>query len=61
MKKQVRRTFFSLLLVLILFSTTLTGCSTKEATIKIGGIAPVTGDAATFGISTRNGYEMAIE
>ena len=61
MKKQVRRTFFSLLLVLILFSKTLTGCSTKEATIKIGGIAPVTGDAATFGISTRNGYEMAIE
>ena len=61
MRKKIRRAFLSLLLVLILFSTTLTGCSKKEATIKIGGVAPVTGDAATFGISTRNGYEMAIE
>jgi branched-chain amino acid transport system substrate-binding protein len=33
--------------------------SDKE--IRIGGVGPVTGDAATFGISTRNGYDLAIE
>jgi branched-chain amino acid transport system substrate-binding protein len=61
MKKKIKRAFLSLSLVLILFSTTFTGCSKEETTIKVGGVAPVTGDAATFGISTRNGYEMAIE
>lgn len=29
--------------------------------IKIGGIGPVTGEAATFGISTKNGMTMAVE
>ncbi|MEJ5184868.1 MAG: ABC transporter substrate-binding protein, partial [Rectinemataceae bacterium] len=29
--------------------------------IKIGGIGPVTGEAATFGISTKNGMMMAVE
>lgn len=29
--------------------------------IKIGGVGPVTGDAATFGVSTKNGIVMAVE
>lgn len=29
--------------------------------IKIGGIGPVTGEAATFGVSTKNGMVMAVE
>jgi branched-chain amino acid transport system substrate-binding protein len=29
--------------------------------IKIGGIGPVTGEAATFGISTKNGMTMAVD
>lgn len=29
--------------------------------IKIGGIGPVTGEAATFGVSTKNGMTMAVE
>jgi len=51
------------LLVVALLSTTLTGCKTSSApqTIKIGGIGPVTGEASTFGVSTKNGYEMMIE
>jgi len=35
------------------------GASSKE--IKIGGIGPVTGEAATFGISTKQGMELAVE
>ncbi|HOX31997.1 MAG TPA: ABC transporter substrate-binding protein [Spirochaetales bacterium] len=29
--------------------------------IKIGGIGPVTGEAATFGVSTKNGMTLAVE
>lgn len=29
--------------------------------IKIGGVGPVTGEAATFGISTKNGMTMAVD
>ena len=29
--------------------------------IKIGGVGPVTGEAATFGVSTKNGMTMAVE
>jgi branched-chain amino acid transport system substrate-binding protein len=35
------------------------GCG-KSKEIVIGGIGPVTGDAATFGVSSRNGCEMAV-
>ena len=58
----------SLLLVTALFGTVLTGCGgSKPAAekpaepIKIGAVAPVTGPAATFGKSTKQGYEMALE
>jgi branched-chain amino acid transport system substrate-binding protein len=29
--------------------------------VKIGGVGPVTGEAATFGISTKNAYNMAVD
>ncbi len=29
--------------------------------IKIGGVGPVTGEAATFGVSTKNGAQMAVD
>ena len=35
-------------------------CDKKPAEIKIGGVGPLTGEAATFGVSTKNGYDMAI-
>jgi len=35
-------------------------CDRKPAEIKIGGVGPLTGEAATFGVSTKNGYDMAI-
>jgi branched-chain amino acid transport system substrate-binding protein len=45
----------------------LTGCSSKapdkqnEKVIKIGFIGPLTGDMKTFGESTRNAFDLAIE
>src|SRR5665647_1026913 len=45
----------------------LTGCSSKEPdqqnekVIKIGFIGPLTGDMKTFGESTRNAFDLAVE
>lgn len=39
----------------------LASCSSGPKEIIIGGVGPVTGEAATFGVSTKNAYEMAIE
>ena len=36
------------------------GCDTNKE-ILIGGIAPVTGEAATFGTSTKNGFDLAVQ
>ncbi len=44
------------LLGLLIFS-----CSPQENVIKIGLVAPLTGDVKTFGESTRNGFMLAIE
>ncbi|HUX39028.1 MAG TPA: ABC transporter substrate-binding protein, partial [Rectinemataceae bacterium] len=38
----------------------LAACSSGPKEIVIGGVGPVTGAAATFGVSTKNAYEMAI-
>jgi branched-chain amino acid transport system substrate-binding protein len=35
-------------------------CQQGPKEIVIGGVGPVTGEAATFGVSTKNAYEMAI-
>jgi branched-chain amino acid transport system substrate-binding protein len=36
-------------------------CGKNSKEIIIGGVAPVTGEAATFGASTKNGFDLAIE
>jgi len=57
-----KRILVVLLLLVALVGTTFAGCKPAgPSTIKIGGIGPVTGEASTFGVSTRNGYEMMIE
>jgi branched-chain amino acid transport system substrate-binding protein len=48
---------FALVLVLVALATSLV----IAQDIKVGGIGPVTGEAATFGVSTKNGMAMAIE
>jgi branched-chain amino acid transport system substrate-binding protein len=35
-------------------------CGKNNKEIVIGGIAPVTGEAATFGTSTKNGFDLAV-
>lgn len=50
-----------LLLLLLIPWILLSGCPKKEDVIKIGGVAPLTGGAATYGLSTRNASIMAID
>ena len=39
---------------------TFLACDKNGKEIKIGGLGPLTGEAATFGASTKNGYDMAV-
>lgn len=48
----------ALALAMIMFA----GCAKEESnTIKIGGIFPLSGDVAVYGVECRNGVEMAIK
>ncbi|MCQ2982036.1 MAG: ABC transporter substrate-binding protein [Treponemataceae bacterium] len=38
----------------------LTGCSKKSATMKIGGVAPLSGAVAVYGVECKNGIDLAI-
>ena len=60
--KKVFAIFMSVVMMLACFA----GCAKDEgnsgaATIKIGGIGPLTGDAATYGIATKNGAQIAVD
>ncbi|MBE5961195.1 MAG: ABC transporter substrate-binding protein [Lachnospiraceae bacterium] len=49
-----------------LIMASMTGCGTKETsnnsnTFKIGGLGPLTGSAASYGNSVKNGAEIAVE
>jgi branched-chain amino acid transport system substrate-binding protein len=47
--------------VAILFTVTFISCGGGNKEIKLGGIGPLTGEAATFGSSTKQGLDMAVE
>ena len=47
--------------VAAILAGTFLSCAKKSTEIIIGGVAPVTGEAATFGASTKNGFDLAIE
>jgi len=50
------------LAVMVAAAFALTSCGGgKTSEIKIGGISPLTGEAATFGQSTKNGMSLAVE
>jgi len=49
------------LLTVALTVTLLAGCAKEENVIKIGEYGGLTGSTATFGISTKNGIDMATE
>jgi branched-chain amino acid transport system substrate-binding protein len=44
----------------VIIAGTFVSCDKGSKEIKIGGVSPVTGEAATFGASTKNGMDMAI-
>ena len=44
----------------VLVAGTFVACDKGAKEIKIGGVGPVTGEAATFGASTHNGMDMAL-
>ncbi|MEO0137988.1 MAG: ABC transporter substrate-binding protein [candidate division WOR-3 bacterium] len=44
-----------------LFGILILSCGPQENVIKIGLVAPLTGDVKTFGESTKNGFLLAIE
>ncbi|HHV71233.1 MAG TPA: ABC transporter substrate-binding protein [Clostridia bacterium] len=65
MQKLRKLVWISLLLMVVLV---FTGCGQQgetskqdEETIKIGTVGPLSGDTATYGVSTKNGVEIAIE
>ncbi len=61
MKKSFKK-FLGLGLALTLVASAMTGCSSKDSdTYLIGGIGPITGDAASYGLSVKQGAEIAIK
>ena len=53
--------FLIFVVLFLLFGLLFTSCKNNEKEILIGGVGPVTGEAATFGQSTYEGCELAIE
>ena len=56
---------FAIIMAAAMMLACLAGCGNKPAesgaVIKIGGIGPLTGDAATYGIATKNGAQIAVD
>ena len=55
--------FLAILLVVCMMATLLTACGKKEdsGAFKIGGIGPLTGDAAIYGNAAMNGAQIAVD
>ncbi len=60
MKRNFRYLFLALF-ILLLVTFALSGCKKEAKEVVIGGVGPITGEAATFGISTKEGAELAVE
>ena len=56
---------FALMMAAAMMLACLAGCGNNDASssgaIKIGGIGPLTGGAATYGIATKNGAQIAVD
>ena len=58
--------FFAFMMAAAMMLACLAGCGNDSApaasgAIKIGGIGPLTGGAATYGIATKNGAQIAVD
>jgi branched-chain amino acid transport system substrate-binding protein len=47
--------------VAVLIAGTFVSCDKSSKTFNLGGVAPATGEAATFGIASHNGIDLAVE
>jgi len=52
--------FALFLIVAVVLAGTFVSCGGGSAEFRLGGVGPVTGAAATFGVSTKQGIEMAV-
>ena len=56
---------FAFMMAAAMMLACLAGCGNKDTAssgaIKIGGIGPLTGGAATYGIATKNGAQIAVD
>ncbi|AEE17676.1 ABC transporter substrate-binding protein [Treponema brennaborense] len=60
--KNVAKTALIVLLVVLSFGMIFTGCAKESGnTIKIGGIFPLSGAVAVYGVECRNGIMLAID
>ncbi|MCX8059165.1 MAG: ABC transporter substrate-binding protein [Spirochaetes bacterium] len=57
----IKKILWVLVSITLILSSLIFGCKAKEQFILIGGVGPVTGEAATFGVSTKEGIELAVE
>ncbi len=55
----MKRALFWMLILGLVFSLGMVGCAKKEKEIKIGVIAPLTGDAAIYGGALKKGLDLA--
>lgn len=60
-KNNVHFSYAIILTVAILFTVAFVSCGSRSNEIKLGGVGPLTGEAATFGSSTKEGLDMAVE
>lgn len=60
MKRNMKFILFTFVL-LLLIGLAFAGCKKEVKEIVIGGVGPVSGEAATFGQSTKEGCELAVE
>ena len=51
----------SIVLSVLVFLLATPAIAQQASVIKIGGMAPTTGNVATFGVGQRNSYELAVE
>jgi len=64
----MKKRTLTLLLACVMMAAVFAGCSSQPAesgsdaeTIKIGGLAPLTGEVSMYGIATNNGSKIAID
>lgn len=60
MKRNLRILLFTLAILLVI-GLIFSGCKKEATEIVIGGVGPVSGEAATFGQSIKEGCELAVE